>query len=128
KKISSGVLGSHPMTKSNAVVIGGGVVGVCSAYYLAREGWNVTLLEQNDICAGCSYGNAGMVVPSHSIPLAAPGVWLKGLKWMLDPESPLYIKPQLKWDLLAWLWRFRGSCNAAHVHRAMPLLRDLSNA
>jgi D-amino-acid dehydrogenase len=116
------------MAKSNAVIIGGGVVGVCCAYYLAREGWDVTLLEQGDVCSGCSYGNCGMIVPSHSIPLAAPGVWLKGLKWMVDPESPLYIKPQPKYDLLAWLWRFRAACNAAHVRRAMPVLRDLSYA
>ncbi len=104
------------------------MVGVCSAYYLAQAGWDVTLVEQGDIAAGCSYGNAGMIVPSHSIPLAAPGVWLQGLKWMLNPESPFYIKPQFSGDLIAWLWKFRGACNETHVRQAAPVIRDLSYA
>jgi glycine/D-amino acid oxidase-like deaminating enzyme len=66
------------MSGRSVVVIGGGVIGVSSAYYLARDGWEVTLLEKGDICAGSSYGNAGLVVPSHSVPLAAPGVLWQG--------------------------------------------------
>lgn len=116
------------MRERNAVVIGGGVIGVCSAYYLARAGWDVTLVEKEDICAGSSYGNGGLVVPSHSVPLAAPGVWLKGLRWMLNPESPFYIKPRLSRELMSWLWRFRRFCNPEHVRRALPLIRDLSYA
>ena len=81
----------------SALVIGGGVIGVCSAYYLAREGFAVTLVEKADVAAGSSYGNSGLIVPSHAIPLAAPGVLWKGLKWMRDPESPFYIKPRLDW-------------------------------
>jgi D-amino-acid dehydrogenase len=116
------------MSSQNAVVIGGGVIGVCTAYYLARAGWDVSLVERDDICTGCSYGNGGLIVPSHSIPLAAPGVWLQGLRWMFSPESPFYIKPRLSRDLLAWLWRFRRACNMTHVRRAMPVIRDLSYA
>ena len=116
------------MKENRVLVIGGGVVGVCSAYYLARAGWDVTLLEKGEICAGSSYGNGGLVVPGHSIPFAAPGVWVKGLKWMLNPESPFYIKPRLDRELIAWLWRFRGACTAANVHRAVPVIRDLSYA
>jgi D-amino-acid dehydrogenase len=112
----------------DVAIIGGGVIGVCSAYYLARKGWRVTLLEKGDICSGCSYGNAGLIVPSHAIPLAAPGVWLKGLKWMLNPESPFYIKPRASRELLRWLWRFRAACSEHHVRRAAPLIRDLSLA
>src|SRR5206468_10375090 len=111
-----------------AAVIGGGVIGVSAAYYLARDGWAVTILEKDEICAGSSYGNSGLLVPSHSIPLPAPGVWLKGLRWMLDPESPLYIKPRLNRDLLAWLWQFRAACTATRVRRAIPVLRDLGFA
>ena len=114
--------------KGDVLVIGGGVIGVCAAYYLAREGVSVTLVDKDDVCAGSSYGNAGLIVPSHSIPLAAPGVLWKGLKWMLDPTSPFYIKPRLDRDLLGWLWKFRGHCTPAHVARAIPVLRDLGFA
>ncbi|HEV8673496.1 MAG TPA: FAD-dependent oxidoreductase [Methylomirabilota bacterium] len=116
------------MAKPSALVIGGGVIGVAAAYYLARGGWDVTIVETGEICAGSSYGNGGLVVPSHSIPLAAPGVWLKGLKWMLNPESPFYIKPRLSPELLSWLWQFRAACTPARAARAMPVLRDLSFA
>src|SRR5262245_51247092 len=84
------------------VVVGGGVVGVCAAYYLARRGLAVTLVEKGDIAAGSSYGNAGLIVPSHSVPLAAPGVLQQGLRWMLDPESPFYIRPRPSRDLVRW--------------------------
>jgi D-amino-acid dehydrogenase len=110
----------------DVVVIGGGVVGVTSAYYLARDGREVTLVERGEVCSGSSYGNAGLIVPTHVVPLAAPGVWQQGLRWMLDPESPFYIKPRWDRDLARWLWRFRAACTPARVRRAMPLLRRLS--
>jgi D-amino-acid dehydrogenase len=113
-----------PVTR--VVVVGGGVIGVCAAYYLARTGASVTLVERGEIAAGASYGNAGLVVPSHSVPLAAPGVLWRGLRWMANPESPFYIRPRADRDLLAWLWRFRTHCTPAHVERAMPVIRDLS--
>jgi D-amino-acid dehydrogenase len=116
------------MSRQRILVIGGGVIGVCAAYYLARDGWSVTLADKAGLCAGCSYGNAGLLVPSHSVPLPAPGVPLKGLKWMLNPESPFYIKPRPDRDLLTWLWAFRSACNARQVRQSMPVLRDLSYA
>ncbi len=116
------------MADRPVVVVGGGVVGACAAYYLALAGRAVLLLEQGEVCAGSSYGNAGLVVPSHSIPLAAPGVWLRGLRWMWNPESPFYIRPRPSAELARWLWRFRGACTAAHVRRALPVLRDLHHA
>jgi D-amino-acid dehydrogenase len=113
------------MAGRGVVVIGGGVIGVSSAYYLARDGWDVTLLDRGEVCAGSSYGNAGLIVPSHVVPLAAPGVWWQGVKWMLNPESPFYIKPRPSVDLAKWLWRFRAACTPARMRRAMPLLRRL---
>jgi D-amino-acid dehydrogenase len=110
------------------VVIGGGVIGVCAAYELARRGLPVTLVERGDVAAGSSYGNAGLVVPSHSVPLAAPGVLRQGLRWMLDADSPFYVRPRPRRDLVRWLLRFRRSCTEAHVRRALPVLRDLSRA
>lgn len=117
------------MTRSaDILIIGGGVVGVCSAYYLAEQGARVTLVEQGEIAAGSSYGNAGLIVPSHSLPLAAPGALSSGLKWMLDPESPFYIKPRLDLALVDWLLRFAAACTAGHVRRCLPILRDLGQA
>jgi D-amino-acid dehydrogenase len=110
------------------VIVGGGVVGVCSAYYLARRGLSVTLVEKGEIAAGSSYGNAGLIVPSHSVPLAAPGVLRQGLRWMLDAESPFYIQPRPSRALVRWLLRFRRACTADHVRRSIPVIRDLSRA
>ncbi len=114
--------------RSDVLIIGGGVIGVCAAYYLAERGRQVTLVEQGGIAAGSSYGNAGLIVPSHSAPLAAPGALASGLKWMLDPESPFYIKPRLDLDLVTWLFKFTAACNETQMRRAIPVLRDLGCA
>src|SRR5687768_9091249 len=111
------------------VIIGGGVIGMCSAYYAAQRGHEVTVIDQReDAHEGCSYGNAGMVVPSHFVPLAAPGMVALGLKWMWNPESPFYIKPRFDLGLWSWGWKFWRAASAEHVRRSAPLLRDLSFA
>jgi D-amino-acid dehydrogenase len=110
----------------NIIVIGGGIVGLCSAYYLQKEGHKVTIIDQSNLDAGASYVNAGYLSPSHIIPLSAPGVMKKGLKWMFNPSSPLYIKPRLDSDFLNWVWAFNKSCNANHVKKAAPVIRDIS--
>jgi D-amino-acid dehydrogenase len=110
------------------LIIGGGVIGVCAAYYLAETGQRVTLVEQSDIASGSSYGNAGLIVPSHSIPLAAPGVLTQGLRWLFDPESPFYIKPRFDFALFGWLLRFAAACREGPMRRAIPVLRDLGQA
>lgn len=113
----------------HVLVIGGGVIGLCTALYCARRGWRVTLAERNgEQRDGCSFQNAGIVVPSHFVPLAAPGMVTQGLKWMWNPASPFYIKPRASWSLLHWLLNFWRAANAAHVRRAAPVLRDLSLA
>ena len=114
--------------KTETLVIGGGAIGICCAYYLHGLGKNVTVVEKDDICSGSSYGNAGLIVPSYSIPLAAPGVISQGLKWMLNPESPFYIKPRFNSEFLSWLWKFRSACNENNVRRAIPVLSGLSSA
>jgi len=114
--------------KTGTLVIGGGAIGICCAYYLHALGKNVTVVEKDDICSGSSYGNAGLIVPSYSTPLAAPGVIFQGLKWMFNPESPFYIKPRFNWELLSWLWKFRCACNENNVRKALPILSGLSSA
>ena len=108
------------------LVIGGGVIGLCTAVYTARRGYSVTVLDRNpDPHSGCSFGNAGMIVPSHFVPLAAPGAVALGLRWMFNPESPFYIKPRLDLDLFSWAFKFWRASTAQHVARSGPLLRDL---
>ncbi len=116
------------MTRMDALIIGGGVIGVSAAYYLARAGVSVTLVERRSIAAGSSWGNAGLIAPNHSTPIPGPGVLSQGLRWLLDVESPLYIQPRLDLDLLRWLWRFRGFCNVQALDRAIPRLRDMQRA
>ena len=102
------------------------MVGLCVALECLRRGFAVTLVDrERSDRRSCSFGNAGMIVPSHFIPLAAPGAVLQGLKWMLDPVAPFRIVPRPSWDLLAWLVRFARAATRAHVDRAAPLLRDL---
>jgi D-amino-acid dehydrogenase len=108
------------------LIVGAGVVGLSAGLWAAREGLDVTVIDEGPAEGdGCSYGNAGMVVPSHFVPLAAPGMVARGLKWMWDPESPFYVRPRFDRDLIAWGLRFWRCANAAHVARAAPLLRDL---
>lgn len=111
------------------MIIGGGVIGLCTAYYCAQRGMTVTVVDRQPAQRnGCSFANAGIIVPSHFIPLAAPGMIELGLKWMWDPASPFYIKPRLDADLLGWGVKFCRAANAEHVARSAPLLRDLSLA
>lgn len=115
------------MRSGKAVIIcGGGIVGLCSAYYLAREGHAVTLLERHGPDRDhCALGSAGFVSPSHVIPLSAPGMVWQGMKWMLNPRSPFYIQPRLDSDLMRWCWLFWRACGRRRVERAAPVLRDL---
>lgn len=105
-------------------IIGGGIIGLCTAYFLSKAGVEVEVIDKSDMSDGCSFGNAGMIVPSHFIPLASPGVIAKGLRWMFFPKSPFYIKPRLSLSLMQWLWAFHRSCSKEKVALAIPLLRD----
>jgi len=110
----------------NILIVGGGVIGLSTAYYAALRGHEVTIIERGGPDHdGCSFGNAGMIVPSHFVPLAAPGMVALGLKWMWNPQSPFYIKPRFDRELFDWGWKFFRAANATHVRRSAPLLRDL---
>ena len=107
-------------------IVGGGIIGLCSAYYLAKEGYEVIVFDESAMDDGCSYGNAGMIVPSHIMPLAQPGMIAQGMKWMFDSQSPFYVKPRLDLDLIKWGLQFYKHANKNHVEKVMPALRDLS--
>ncbi|WET50199.1 FAD-dependent oxidoreductase [Chryseobacterium indologenes] len=114
--------------KGKALIIGAGIAGLSSAYYLLQKGWQVEILEQNDVDNNCSYGNAGMIVPSHFTPLAAPGVVAQGIRWMFDSKSPFYVKPSLSTQLLSWGLKFLKHSNQNHVDRSAAAIRDLNLA
>ena len=113
-------------TKSEILVIGAGVVGLSSAYYLAKAGHSVIILEKTDGSDACSYGNAGLIAPSHFVPMSSPGIMAKGLKWMLNPESPFFVKPRLSLALAKWGWQFMQHATHKHVDETKRLLADLS--
>ncbi len=110
----------------NIYIIGGGIIGLFSAYYLEKQGHQISIVEQTDLTDGCSFGNAGMVVPSHIIPLAAPGMISKGLKMLFNSQSPFYIKPRLSGSLVKWGYHFYKASTEKHVQYAIPILRDIS--
>jgi D-amino-acid dehydrogenase len=111
---------------SKAIIIGGGIIGLFSAYYLNKSGWEVEILEQGDLTDNASFGNAGMIVPSHFIPLAAPGMVEQGIRWMFDSKSPFYVKPSFSPELFGWGVKFLKAANKHHVERSAGALRDLS--
>ncbi len=112
--------------RSDVLIIGGGVVGLCCAYFLRQAGASVRVVTRDRVGAGASSINAGMIVPSHFVPLASPGILAKGLKWLLRPGSPFTIFPIARPELVLWLNRFRLSCNAKHLDYAMPILKNLT--
>lgn len=113
-------------TQKHVVVCGGGVIGLSCAYYLAKDGHRVTVLERDaEDHDSCANGSAGYISPSHVIPLAAPGMVALGLKWMMNSRSPFYIQPRLDAGLMRWGWLFLRSCTKRNVARGAPVLRDL---
>jgi len=112
----------------DVLIIGCGAIGTCSAYYLAKQGLRVSIVEKGEVASGCSRANAGLIVPSHSIPMAAPGVLSQALKWMLKPASPFYIKPRFDPALFSWLWQFRKASGQKRMQEGFHILRDLNYA
>ncbi len=113
-------------SKSDVLIVGGGVIGMATAHELSRRGAAVTLVERGEPGCGCSYGNAGWITPALSLPLPMPGMLFKTLGWMLDPESPLHIEIRPSWHLARWLLRFLRSMNHAHMVRSVDALTRLT--
>ncbi|EWH13358.1 D-amino-acid dehydrogenase [Cellulophaga geojensis KL-A] len=110
----------------NVIIIGGGIIGLSTAYYLVEEGHQVSIIDKSNFSSGASYVNAGYITPSHFIPLAAPGMINKGIKWMFNPTSPFYIKPRLNADFLNWTWAFKKSATASKVEKAIPVIKAIN--
>ena len=106
--------------ESDVVIIGGGIIGLFSAYYLSKEGKSVTVLEKGSLKEACSYGNCGLVSPSHALPLNSPALIMKSLIWLFQKDSPFYIKPQLDMKFINWMLTFAlNAFNKKQVERSM---------
>jgi D-amino-acid dehydrogenase len=105
-------------TRSDVLILGGGVIGLTCALALLRRGASVRVLERGSPGCGASHGNCGTLTPSHAIPLTVPGMPLKALRWMLRRDAPLYVSPKPEPERWRWLLRFASRCNLAHAERA----------
>ena len=108
------------------LIVGGGIIGICSAYFLKKDGFDVTIVDKSDMKTGASYINAGYLSPGHIIPLASPGVIGQGLKWMFDSSSPFYIQPRLNISFIKWLIAFSKSCTEKNVQNSIKPIINLS--
>ena len=108
------------------IIIGGGIMGLCSAYYLKKEGCEVTIIDQSNMDGGASYVNAGYISPSHFISLASPQIISKGIKFMFNPSSPLYIKPRWDPEFFKWCLAFKRSASKAKVERSIAVIKDIN--
>lgn len=97
----------------HVIVLGAGVIGTTAAYYLARKGAQVTVLDRQAAAAQeTSYANAGQVSPGYSTPWAAPGIPLKAIKWLFEKHAPLSIRPDGSWYQLQWMAQMLANCSA----------------
>ena len=108
------------------IIIGGGIIGLSTAYYLQKEGHHVSIIDKANFSEGTSHINAGYITPSHIISLAAPGMITKGIKWMFDATSPFYVKPRLDVDFLKWSLAFKRSATAKKVEKAIPVIKEIN--
>ena len=112
--------------KGKVIIIGGGIIGLSSAFYLQKSGWDVTVLDKSNFKDTCGYGSAGYICPSHFVPLATPGIVKKGFKWMLNSKSPFYVQPRFDWGLVSWGLKFIKSATKENVEAAAIPLRDIA--
>lgn len=109
------------------LIAGGGVNGLCSAYYLSKKNYEITVIDSGDISSNCSFGNMGFLSPSHFIPLASPGVVAEGIRHMMSSTSPFYMKPRLNLSFLQWALKFYKNSSQNVVDRNAPHLSELLN-
>lgn len=108
--------------KKDIIVLGAGIVGLSLAVQLAQKGLKVRVVDKGEAGYGCSYGNAGWMTPCFSMPLPRPGLFFKSIKWLLDPESPFYIKPSFNPLLFKWLLNFTANMNQKKMEDSIEVL------
>jgi D-amino-acid dehydrogenase len=107
------------------VVVGGGVIGAASAYFLRQAGRSVTILDAGAFGRGCSHGNCGYISPSHVLPLAGPGALQSALKTLFQKNSPLRVRMRLDPALWSWFWKFARRCNERDALAAGHAIQNL---
>lgn len=113
-------------SKTDFLIIGAGIIGLTSAYELAKRGASVTVIDKSTPGSGCSHGNAGLIIPSFAQPLCGPGMLMQSIKWLFDSNSPLYIQPEASLLFVRWLSRFLYSMNQRTATRSINALVELS--
>ncbi len=109
-----------------AIVVGAGIVGVCTAIELNRRGWSVTLVDRLEPGAACSFGNAGILAAQAVVPVALPGIEREAASMLLDPEGPLVVRwRSLPWTF-EWLLKFRKAANMARLPAAADAMKALN--
>lgn len=111
---------------TRVIVIGAGAVGLASAYALRKAGCEVTVIDEAPLAAKASGHNAGWLIPSMSTPVPAPGMMLQAIKWMVQPDSPLYVTPSLKPSFLGFMLRMLRSCTEQRFREGSEVLAGLS--
>lgn len=109
----------------NIIILGSGVIGVTSAYYLALQGHQVTVLERHgSVALDTSFGNAGQISPGYASPWAAPGIPAKAMKWMFAKHSPLTIRPDWTLGQVKWMFEMLKNCDeAAYTTNKLRMVR-----
>ena len=115
------------MSDSHVAVVGAGIIGCCCALELRRRDVRVTILDPEPPGGGCSWGNAGGIVPGEVLPLASPGILRKAPVWLLDPHGPLAVRPGYLPCLTPWLWRFWRASTRGQVARSAAALAALNS-
>lgn len=111
--------------RRRAIVVGAGIVGVCSGIELRRRGWDVTVVDRLAPGEGCSFGNAGVLAAQAVVPVAMPGIQREVPGMLLDPEGPLVVRLRsLPWTA-RWLWKFRQAANLPKVIRTADAMKAL---
>lgn len=113
------------MKSKSVIIVGGGINGLCAAYYLQKNGFEITIIDRGGIDDNCSFGNMGYVSPSHYVPLSSPGIVAEGLGHLLNSKSPFYMKPRLDFDFIKWALAFYKNSNQKTVDKNAGPLVDL---
>jgi D-amino-acid dehydrogenase len=111
--------------RGSVLIVGGGLIGMASAWYLARDGWRITVIDRGRIGGACSFGNCGLVCPSHVLPLTEPAALRGALKALVTPDGPFRIKPRFDPALWKWLARFALRCNTVDMLDAARAIQPL---